>query len=48
MQEDYDKIETLMKQLPEHHNLLHEIGSIFAHSGLCDQAVEAYKKVIFL
>ncbi|XP_065296308.2 WD repeat-containing protein 35 isoform X2 [Dermacentor albipictus] len=42
--EDYNGLENLMKSLPEGQPLLNDIGSMFGSVGMCNQAVEAYKK----
>ncbi|XP_077517801.1 intraflagellar transport protein Oseg4 [Amblyomma americanum] len=42
--EDYNGLESLMKSLPEGQSLLSDIGCMFGSVGMCNQAVEAYKK----
>jgi WD repeat-containing protein 35 len=45
MTEDYEQLESLMMSIPEGQTaLLAQIGDVFASAGLCEQAVDAYKK----
>ncbi|XP_075964142.1 WD repeat-containing protein 35 [Anarhichas minor] len=44
MLEDYDGLEKLTAVLPENHQLLPDIGQMFATVGMCEQAVTAYLK----
>ncbi|KAG8179280.1 hypothetical protein JTE90_026742 [Oedothorax gibbosus] len=44
MLEDYSGLEKLLRDLPENHKLLSELGSMFASVGMCEQAVSSYVK----
>ncbi|KAJ9582947.1 hypothetical protein L9F63_022708, partial [Diploptera punctata] len=44
MLEDYETLENMANNLPENHNLLPNIGEMFASVGMCAQAVTAYIK----
>ncbi|KAG1701662.1 WD repeat-containing protein 35 [Nymphon striatum] len=44
MLEQYDKLETLVGELPDNHELLTKIGNQFNAVGMCQQAIDAYIK----
>lgn len=44
--EDYAGLQDMMKSLPENHKLLPDMANQFVSVGMCEEAVEAYLKVM--
>ncbi|VDM97214.1 unnamed protein product [Thelazia callipaeda] len=44
MNDEYEKLEQMAKQLPDNHELLVEIGELFLDAGLCEEAVQCFIK----
>ncbi|XP_050408389.2 WD repeat-containing protein 35 [Patella vulgata] len=44
MLEEYQGLETMVDSLPENHKLLPDIAKMFLSVGMCDQAVNSYRK----
>lgn len=44
--EDYAGLQEMMKALPENHKMLPDMANQFVSVGMCEEAVEAYLKVL--